>query len=252
MHKMYTNRVSNGDPKVWLDFMKQWTEARKQLKIETGPVLYSNYKTFIEGNALIKFNKYTKQHGNQSPEKFDLVIQDMAKYIFPKNALSFQQWYVSSYARKPSEMSYQLLGTRLPEENDNLQYYPPNYDKKQCLKDKVLKGTVFRTAPRYHQNQVTILGFDMMSKTTDERIELFDETESNLLIKAKCQLERLRTLNQNTEFQERRRKAKEPRVWCSHCQMNNHTTESCGLLARTKAESARKFRDTVKQQLQKY
>ena len=172
-YEKYIVRFDQGTPKRWLSFLKDWDELKTQLNLTTGPELYSNFKTLLTGDTLDKWNLVVTANGTHTAEHFGTCLQDMTTCVFPENALSTQQAYLSNLAKKPSGMSWRQYDVRLHQENSNLKMYPPNFNQAQCLPDAVLMGMVHRTVPNYFRKQVKTQGFDIQTKSTKQLIQFF-------------------------------------------------------------------------------
>ena len=98
----------------------------------------------------------------------------MTSYIFPEDALSTQQSYLSNNAKKTKQHTWRQYNVRLHEENNNLKRYPPMFNEQQMLPDAVLRAMVHRTAPQYFQEQIKTQGFEVQTKTTKEVIKFFE------------------------------------------------------------------------------
>ena len=157
----------------------------------------------------------------------------MTKYVFPENALSLQQTYLSNLARKPSDMSWRQYDVKLHQENKNLALYPPNFNVEQCLPDAVLLGMVHRTAPNYFKEQVKSQGFDIQTKSTKELIEFF-ETRCEPVYRARLAAQK-RKQQSTTTTTSTKKKTKRAAKWCTHCKNNTHNTSECGYLIRQRA-----------------
>ena len=173
-YEKYIVRFDQGTPKRWLSFIKEWQELATQLNLTTGPALYNNFKTLLTGDALDKWVEVAALNGTQTQDHFKQCLKEMTKYVFPENALSLQQTYLSNLARKPSDMSWRQYDVKLHQENKNLALYPPNFNAEQCLPDAVLLRMVHCTAPTYFKEQVKLQGFDIQTKSTKELIEFFE------------------------------------------------------------------------------
>ena len=173
-YEKYIVRFDQGTAKTWLNFLQEWEELKTQLNLTSGPALYNNFKTLLKGDALDKWTEVVTTNGTQTVDHFNQCIHDMTMYVFPKNALSTQQAYLSNQAKKPDSLTWRQYNVKLHQENSNLSYYPPNFDNTQKLPDAVLMGMVHRTAPNYFKEQVKTQGFGIQTKTTKELIQFFE------------------------------------------------------------------------------
>ena len=213
-YEKYIVRFSEGTPKRWLSFLQEWNELKTQLNLTQGPALYANFKTLLSEDALEKWHSVAQDNGTQTVEHFNQCIKDMTTYVFPENALSNQQNYLSNAARKPNYMTWRQYDVKLHRENNNLALYPPNFNVSQCLPDAVLRGMVHRTAPNYFKEQLKTQGFDTQTNTTKELIKFFEtKCESVYRAKLSTQQRKKRTTSKQPVKKKNNKHAKK---WCNH------------------------------------
>ena len=232
-YEKYILRFEHGTPARWLEFLRGWNEVKTQLNLTTGPMLYANFKTLLEGNALDKWTAVTAARGTQTVDHFNECVHDMSTYVFPEDALSTQQTYLSTTAKKTEKHTWRQYNVRLHEENKNLKFYPPNFNEQQQLQDAVLKANVYQNAPQFFKDQVKVQGFELQEKSTKELIKFF-KTRCESVYRAKIGQKRRGTPSTNGN----KRKARNdmPSKWCNYCKMDNHNTKDCNILKRLKAE----------------
>ena len=239
VYEKYVQRFETGTPQRWLDFLNEWNEIQTQLALTNGPELYANFKTLLSGDALSKWREVVTANGNQTAANFRTCLNAMTTYVFPSDALSNQQSYLSNLARKTKSHTWRQYDVRLHEENANLAKYPPNFNVAQKLPDAVLRTMVLRTAPTYFQEQIKVQGFDVQNRTTKELITFF-ETRCESVFRA-----RIAQQNNRKERQPRKRDKQNPKhinrpkgksKWCDYCKNPTHNTEDCGYLKRKRIE----------------
>ena len=238
-YEKYILRFEHGSPARWLEFLRGWNEVRNQLNLTTGPMLYANFKTLLEGDALDKWTEVTASHGSETVDHFNECLKDMSTYVFPEDALSTQQTYLSTTARKTEKHTWRQYDVRLHEENKNLKFYPPNFDESQQLQDAVLKANVYQNAPQFFKDQVKVQGFELQEKSTKDLIKFF-ETRCESVYRAKIAQKRRSASNNNKSGNKRKTRDNAQSKWCSHCKMSNHNTNECHVLKRLNAERQRK------------
>ena len=248
MYEKYIVRFDQGTPKRWLSFLKEFKEVKTQLELTTGPDLYSNFRTLLTGDALEKWNSVVTNNGTQTAPHFNNCVNDMTTYVFPENALSLQQTYLSSHAKKPSTMTWRQYDVKLHQENNNLAFYPPNFNNNQKLPDAVILGMVHRTVPNYFKEQVKTQGFDIQAKTTKELIQFF-ETRWEFVYRARLATQKRRDNPIGTI--PRKKNNKRAAKWCTHCKNGTHDTGDCGYLIRRRAAQQKKAHDDSKKGLYK-
>jgi hypothetical protein len=91
---------------------EQWILSRKNLSkvlvgqnITTGPLTYAMTRQILEGSLLAKFEDSTIQRGTETLEHFKEVLKGMGSYVFPRQALQMEKWYMQRYMRKPCKLS---------------------------------------------------------------------------------------------------------------------------------------------------
>ena len=243
MYEKYIVRFDQGTPKRWLSFLKEFEEVKTQLELTTGVDLYSNFRTLLTGDALEKWNSVVTTNGTQTAAHFTNCVNDMTTYMFPDNALSLQQTYLSSQAKKPSTMTWRQYDVKLHQENNNLAFYPPNFNNTQKLPDAVILGMVHRTVPNYFKEQVKTQGFDIQAKTTKELIQFF-ETRCESVYRARLATQKRRD-NPNGTIP-RKKSNKRAAKWCTHYKNGTHDTDNCGYLIRRRAAQQKKAPMTLR------
>ena len=141
-YDIWVKRFEMGTPARWLQFLLKWEEVRTQLNLTNGPELYTNFKTLLGGDALSKWREVATNEGTETVANFATCICRLTTYVFPEDALSTQQSYLSNLACKTKNHSWRQYDVRLHEENKNLAKYPLNFNNNQKLPDAVLRTMV--------------------------------------------------------------------------------------------------------------
>ena len=213
-----------------------------QLHLSTGPELYNNFKTLLHGDATSKWNAVVTETGTITAPHFKECVNKMTSYIFPEDALSTQQSYLSNNAKKTKQHTWRQYDVRLHEENNNLKRYPPMFNEQQMLPDAVLRAMVHRTAPQYFQEQIKTQGFEVQTKTTKDVIKFF-KTRCEKVYRARIAQQKQRKeqvrCKKGAPAKHDRSRSKGNAKWCTHCKNPTHGTENCGFLKRARADKQR-------------
>eukprot|EP00957_Ditylum_brightwellii_P155593 11844161-Ditylum_brightwellii.AAC.1 len=126
-----------------------------------GPPSYAVAKTLLKGDALTVFEQAKIDHGNQTVQKFQRCLDDVAKHIFPEKARQTQKHYMWRNLRFGGGITVKEWVAQISELSSYLKDFPAhNRNTIQPLdKDKRLDILEYRV-PASWCRKFTVQRFD--------------------------------------------------------------------------------------------
>lgn len=217
----------DGTPEEVLDFVRDVRRVIQGQNITTGPAKYAVMRRLLKADALAAFNSAATEAGNETVANFDVATNGLIKHVFPKRALTTQKRCMRRFMRKPAEWSMRKFMARIVEINGKLKEFPPFGGDAQALpNDEILDLGEYAT-PNTWQREMIRQDYDPMANSVNdlvnfcERMERTEDPDANEQ-KAKT------GKTKSTEDKIPKKGDNRPKgMWCSWCDMNNHTTDDC-------------------------
>ena len=177
----------SGTPEEWLKFQKNLRRVFVGQNLTTGTHKFSMARRLLVGDSLSHFEKAANsfvtvddnevEDRNETSENFELALQAVTEYVFPKRALTMQKRYMRRIMRKPKKVKTRQYCARYAEINKYLEEFPPFKGKIQCIpEDEVLEHLEF-AVPNTWQKQMVLHGFNTVEQTIDDFIEFCERME---------------------------------------------------------------------------
>jgi hypothetical protein len=167
----------DGDAEEWLIRKKDILQALAGLNIHGGPAKYTLARRFLAGSALAKFNDAATVHGDETPEHFDMILDDITMYIFPARAIATQKRWMRRFLRKPRDLLMRQFLSRVTELNDYLAEFPDGNENSKLPPDEFMDLAEF-SAPVKWQKKMVEHGFDPALHTQAEFVEFCERIET--------------------------------------------------------------------------
>ena len=194
--KTYTQKVpffENGTVKEWLHVI-QLLELALGDKVDLADVesKYLVYKSVLRGQALRDLESKHKEIMDARPDpgtdadgnpnavaaltddELTQCVQNVAKGVFPKNALNIQKNFMLRHSRKQSHMKARDYINDTVKINDWLENFPPNFDESQKFNDAELVELLHHAFPNSYKGKLIEMGFDVAA---DDRKKLLEKVE---------------------------------------------------------------------------
>ena len=225
-----------GTPEQWLEFEDNLARVLTGQNMTTGPSKYAMTRRVLKGDSLTAFNTAANAAGTETNEHYDMVMQDMRKYIFPLKVLQRQR----RYARKLRDMSIRNFVNRMVELNGFLKRFRTTVemteDQKRLADDDLMDALEHAIPNKWVQNMI-IQDFDPLDKNTQEFIEFCERLE---YIETQETEERGQKGRSSTSVTDGKPYARIPRKsskkarfteeWCDLHQTTNHSTSECKIV----------------------
>eukprot|EP00957_Ditylum_brightwellii_P167417 12745278-Ditylum_brightwellii.AAC.1 len=137
-----------------------------------GPPSYIVAKTLLKGNVFTVFKQAENTHGNQTLQKFNLCLDDMAKHIFPDKARQTQKRYMRRNIRFGRGLTVKEWVAQVLELNNYLKDFPVhNKNAIQPLdKDELLDLLEYGVPALWHR-EFPVQGFDPVDQGLQKFVE---------------------------------------------------------------------------------
>jgi hypothetical protein len=173
-YEMQVKIFKSGTPE---EFIKTLIALKKVLKgqnITTGQAQYAMARRLFNGEALTSFNNVSTQVGTETVQNLEIVLKKLAGSVFPLRAYAMQKQAMRRFMRKPRDSTIREYVDRILELNDYLVYFPTKEGEAEATKlpdEEILDILVFGI-PNTWQKKMVELGFDSLSHTPNEFIEI--------------------------------------------------------------------------------
>ncbi len=173
-YKMEVKIFRTGMPK---DFIKTVISLKKVLRgqnITVGQAQYAMARRLFIGEALTSFNNASTLIGPETAENLDTVLKQVAGSVFPLRAYAIQKQAMRRFMRKPRDRGIREYVDRILELNDYLVYFPTKTGEADAtrLPDEEILDILVFGIPNSWQKKMVELGFDSLSHTPNEFIEM--------------------------------------------------------------------------------
>jgi hypothetical protein len=108
---------------------------------------YAMTRRLLEGDALAAFNKAATATGNETNTNYATTMRELAKHVFPKNALALQRQWFHRYMRKPSKHTMREYVARVIEINEMLVEFPSGFNTSQLIQEDEIKDLLEFSVP---------------------------------------------------------------------------------------------------------
>ena len=137
-------------------------------------------KRLLHGSALAIFERSAASKDLSSNDAFEEALKDLAKFVFPKNALMNQKSWLrrSTNARKTSETPARNWVARLQEINMMLPDFPPDFNQSQMMRPEDVTEILEFGIPKSWKAKMVENGFVPADHHPTEFVEFCERLES--------------------------------------------------------------------------
>jgi hypothetical protein len=175
-----------GTPEEYIKTVIALKKVLRGQDIVTGQEQYAMARRLFDGEALTAFNNASTTIGAETIQHLDEVLKKVAGSVFPLRSYANQKQAMRRFMRKPRELKIREYVERILELNEYLVYFPTKDGEAEATKlpnEEILDILVFGI-PNAWQKKMVELGFDSLSHTPNEFIEIcerisFGETTEN-------------------------------------------------------------------------
>jgi hypothetical protein len=138
-------------------------------------------RRLLHGDALAVFEDAASSKNETNNEDFEATMKELAKHIFPKNALANQKSWLrrSRKARKSSEMLTRRWVARIQEINMMLPEFPPDFDDTQKMRAEDVTEVLEYGIPQKWKAKMVETGFVPADHHPTEFVEFCERLESS-------------------------------------------------------------------------
>ena len=113
-----------GSAEEWLMFLDNLNKGIVGQNITDGPGRYALAEKLLIGEMLTAFRTQTNARGNRTIVNFNIVMQDLASYVFKANDYRDQKSYMRRHMKKPRNLAIRQYVARVNELNSYLTMFP--------------------------------------------------------------------------------------------------------------------------------
>jgi hypothetical protein len=161
-------------------------------------------RRLLHGDALAAFENFAMNKDETKNEDFEATMRELAKHIFPKNALANQKAWLrcSKRARKDNETLTRRWVARIQEINMMLPEFPPDFDDTQKMRSEDVLEVLEYGIPQKWKAKMVETGFVPADHQPTEFVEFCERMESS---------EQMLGLNVNKTAQKQEQKGSKPK-----------------------------------------
>ncbi len=175
-YKVGVRIYRSGPVEQFLVWRKALDEVFKGLEVTDAAWMVGMARRLLEGDALANFNNFVVLRGDNSVNKFKLVLKDLTAYVMPRKALRLQKRFMRRFLRKPLHMKIREFVARVQELNQYLTYFPPGGDNQRLSQDDLLE-LLESSIPNTWQREFTRTGYDPVDGTIADFVDHCERVE---------------------------------------------------------------------------
>ena len=226
---------STGTPEETILMVSNIKKVFKGLNLTTGQAQFAIVDRVLKGDAHAAFSRFAGTHGAQTPGNMSQCLDDLIEHFLPKRALTYQKRAMRRFMRKPVDMTMRDFMSRLTEINAYLEFFPPFEPDQVLPSDEIVDIGEF-AIPMSWQREMVLQGFEPADHDASDLVDFCDRFE---------QAELNKPMKSRSDKIPRKRKQADAK-WCEICHMNNHNTEECSWLAKSRKLKSDKPVDKTK------
>ena len=170
----------SGTAEEWLIFVDNLNKGIIGQNITGGPKRYELAEKLLIGEMLTAFHTQRDARGDRTIAHFDLVIKDLASYVFKSTDYRDQKTYMRRYMVKPRDLSIRAYVARVRELNSYLAYFPTGNIAVAAtpLGEDEIKDILFHGIPKSWQQHMLRQGFSYQEEQITSFISFCERLEA--------------------------------------------------------------------------
>ena len=169
-----------GSAEEWLMFLDNLNKGIVGQNITDGPGRYALAEKLLIGEMLTAFRTQSTARGNRTIVNFNIVMQDLASYVFKANDYRDQKSYMRRHMKKPRNLAIRQYVARVNELNSYLTMFPTGTvgQPATSLAEDEVKDLLFHGMPKSWQNKMVTQGFVYQDRSIPEFVSFCERMES--------------------------------------------------------------------------
>ena len=170
----------SGTAEEWLIFLDNLNKGIVGQHLQGGPKRYDLAEQVLTGEMLTAFHTQKEARGDRTINNFNLVIKDLASYVFKSTDYRDQKIYMRRYMVKPRDMTIRAYVARVRELNSYLVYFPTGNIATESvpLAEDEIKDILFHGIPKSWQQHMLRQGFSYQEERIADFISFCERLEA--------------------------------------------------------------------------
>jgi hypothetical protein len=174
--KVFT--FKSGTVEEYIDWKKDFIKVCIGQNVTDGPGKYAMARRLLEGDALAAFNRAATATGNETNANLTTVLEELARHVFPLNALANQKQWFRRYLRKPNKHTIREYVARVNEMNAMLSEFPPLFNATQLIPEDEIKDLIEFSVPWQWKLAMTKHGYRPVENDVQKTIDFCERQEN--------------------------------------------------------------------------